>query len=177
MLIATALAEEGIPQRFVTGKVRTVLARSAGPPEGPSGLRVSARRQGSTAKKPAPGVGVGVGVGELVGVTVGGGVGVGVFVGVLVGVFVGVLVGVGVRVIVGVTVGVLDGVHVGVRVGVELSVRVAVGPPPPPPLWTACVALPETGCCAPWLVPEASISSVTKKMDPVQAGAVSSTLP
>ena len=47
-LIATALAEDGIPQRPVTGKVRTVFADSAGPPDGPGAFRVSATRQGDT---------------------------------------------------------------------------------------------------------------------------------
>ena len=49
-LIATALAEDGIPQRPVTGKVRTVFANNVGPPEGPGALRVSATRQGDTVK-------------------------------------------------------------------------------------------------------------------------------
>jgi hypothetical protein len=109
-MIATAVAEEGIPQRPATGKVRAVLARSAGPPEGPAGLRVSATRHGWTVKRFAPtgppGVGVGVGVGVPVGVGVSKpvGVGVGVVVGVNVGVFVGVVEGVidGVGVLVGV---------------------------------------------------------------------------
>src|SRR5258708_6221731 len=48
---ATALAMDGIPQTPVTGKLRFVLAPSAGPPEGPTGLRVSATRQGVTVKK------------------------------------------------------------------------------------------------------------------------------
>ena len=76
-----------------------VFARRAGPPEGPSGSRVSATRQGTTVKRlvpegPADGVGVlvGVCVAVLVGVVVG------VFVGGPVGVFVGVCVGVNVRV-------------------------------------------------------------------------------
>ena len=47
-LIATALAEAGIWQMFATGKVRRVFADSAGPPDGPAGLRVSATRQGLT---------------------------------------------------------------------------------------------------------------------------------
>ena len=85
-LIATAVAEAGIPQMFATGKVRTVLATRAGPPEGPSGSRVSARRQGATAKMPAP-EDPGVFVGVLVGVRVG------VLLGVMVGEFVGVPVG------------------------------------------------------------------------------------
>src|SRR5260370_767460 len=50
-LTATALAVDGIPQRPVTGKLRVVLAPSAGPPEGPTGLRVSATRHGVTVKK------------------------------------------------------------------------------------------------------------------------------
>ncbi len=110
MMIATAVAEGGIPQRPATGKLRTVLAESAGPPEGPSGLRVSATRHGATVKRPAPrgppGVGVLVGVG----------------VGVPVGVFEGVGVEVGVCVPVGVSVGVLVGVFVGVFVGVCVGV-------------------------------------------------------
>ncbi len=117
--MATAFAESGIPQRPATGKLRTVLAESAGPPDGPSGLRVSATRQGATVKKPAPAgplVGVGVLVGVLVGVAVG--VLVGVLVGVPVSVAVGVFVGVGVAVLVGVFVGVFVGVSVGVFVGV-----------------------------------------------------------
>ena len=95
-MIATAVAEDGTPQRPATGKLRTVLAESAGPPETPLGLRVSATRHGCTVKKPAPagpavGVGVGVFVGVAVGVLVGlvDGVGVGVPVGVCVEVFVG----------------------------------------------------------------------------------------
>ena len=42
----TALAVMGIVQTPATGKFREALARSAGPPEAPVGLRVSARRQG-----------------------------------------------------------------------------------------------------------------------------------
>src|SRR5258707_15648145 len=48
---AIAVAVDGIPQTPVTGKLRIVLAASAGPPEGPTGLRVSATRQGVTVKK------------------------------------------------------------------------------------------------------------------------------
>ncbi len=121
MMIATAVAEDGIPQRPATGKVRTVLADSAGPPEGPSGLRVSATRHGATVKRPAPTRPPGVGV--LVGVSVGVAVGVGV--SVPVGVGLGVLVGVSVGVLVGVFEGVGDGV--GVRVGVGVLVGVLVG--------------------------------------------------
>ena len=79
MLIATAVAEAGIEQMPVTGKLRAVLAESGGPPEGPGGLRVSATRQGASVKKLVPG-------GALVRVGVGVGVFVGVFVGELVGV-------------------------------------------------------------------------------------------
>ena len=57
----------------------------AGPPYGPSGLRVSTTRHGARVKKSSPGVGVGVGV--FVGVGVGVvAIGVGVDVGVLVAV-------------------------------------------------------------------------------------------
>jgi hypothetical protein len=101
-LIATALAEAGIPQMFETGKVRTVFAASAGPPEGPGALRVSATRHGATVKKLL-----------LTGVLVGVGVLVAVLVGVLVGFTLGVLVGV----LVGVNAGVLVAVGVGVAVG------------------------------------------------------------
>ena len=118
-LIATAVADEGIPHRFATGKLRTVFAASAGPPEGPSGSRVSARRQGATAKRPDPGI-PGVFVGVLVGVRVG------VWVGVTVGVFVGVPVGAPVGVFEGVSVGVFVGVIVGVFVGVRVPVFVGV---------------------------------------------------
>jgi len=48
MLIATADADAGIPQRPETGKVRLVFAVSAGPPDGPGAFRVSATRQGAT---------------------------------------------------------------------------------------------------------------------------------
>jgi hypothetical protein len=101
-MIATAVAEGGIPHRPATGKVRTPLASSAGPPEGPSGLRVSATRHGWTVKRLAPTRPPGVGVG----------------VGVPVGVGLEVLVGVSVGVLVGVVEGVIDGVGVGVLVGV-----------------------------------------------------------
>jgi hypothetical protein len=73
-MTATALAEGGIPQMPETGKLRTVLAERAGPPDGPLGLRVSATRQGAREKRLAvAGVGVivGVSVGRLVGVRVG----------------------------------------------------------------------------------------------------------
>ena len=83
MLIATAVAEAGIPQMPVTGKLRMVLAESGGPPEGPGGLRVSATRQGASVKRLVPGGALGT-VGVLVGVIVG--VRVGVFVSVKVGV-------------------------------------------------------------------------------------------
>jgi hypothetical protein len=46
MFTATAFAVDGIEQRFTTGKLRTVPEASAGPPETPTGFRVSARRQG-----------------------------------------------------------------------------------------------------------------------------------
>jgi hypothetical protein len=99
MMMATAFADDGIPQIPATGKLRTVLAESTGPPDGPSGLRVSATRQGATVKKAAP-------AGPLVGV----------------GVRVGVVVGVPVGVLVGVPVSVAAGVFVGVRVGVLVGV-------------------------------------------------------
>jgi hypothetical protein len=51
MLIATAVAEAGMAQMPVAGKLRMVLAESGGPPEGPGGLRVSATRQGASVKK------------------------------------------------------------------------------------------------------------------------------
>ena len=110
MLIATAFAVKGIPQIPAAGKARTVLAARAGPPDTPTGLRVSATRHGASVKK-----------------LVGGGVAVGV--GVAVGAEVGVAVGVGVNVMVGVgvIVGVLVGVLVAVGVTVEVLVRVAVG--------------------------------------------------
>jgi hypothetical protein len=47
-LMATAFAADGIPHRPATGKVLVVPAASAGPPEGPTGLRVSITRQGLT---------------------------------------------------------------------------------------------------------------------------------
>src|SRR5690242_6417328 len=92
---ATAFAVDGIEQRFATGNVRIEPAASAGPPEGPAALRVSAKRQGLTVKNPCCCVGVGVVVGGPLGtVGVGVGVGDGVLVGVLVGGDVGVRVGV-----------------------------------------------------------------------------------
>ena len=49
--MATAVADEGIPQMPATGKVRIAPDTSAGPPDGPDGLRVSATRHGVTRKK------------------------------------------------------------------------------------------------------------------------------
>src|SRR5262245_57180558 len=46
MFTATAFAVDGIEQRFTTGKLRAVPEARAGPPETPSGFRVSARRHG-----------------------------------------------------------------------------------------------------------------------------------
>src|SRR5262249_20752837 len=73
-MMATAFAEGGMPHIPAAGKFRTVLADRAGPPDGPTALRVSATRQGASAKMlVARGVAVGVGVpaGEEVGVVVG----------------------------------------------------------------------------------------------------------
>src|SRR5262249_20035819 len=55
MLIATAVAEAGIAQMPVTGKLRIVLAESGGPPDGPGGSRGSATRQGGRGKRLGPG--------------------------------------------------------------------------------------------------------------------------
>jgi len=92
---------------------------------------------------------------------------------VAVGVRVGVLEGVAV----GVFVGVFDGVFVGVRVGVGLCVPVGVMVGVQAAMMTDADALPKTGNCPPWSMPEASISSLRKAVDPEQGGAVSSTLP
>src|SRR5262245_48002875 len=48
MLRASAFAPEGMPQRPVRAKVRTVPPPSAGPPSGPGAWRVSTRRHGGT---------------------------------------------------------------------------------------------------------------------------------
>ena len=136
MLTVTAFAVGGTPQIPATGNVRVDAATSAGPPRGPTALRVSAIRHGvrvlkSNAPKDGGGVGVvvgvrvRVGVGVTVGVAVGVRVVVGVEVGVRVGVEVGVAVPVGVQVAVAVGVGVR--VEVGVRVGVGVLVGVLVG--------------------------------------------------
>src|SRR2546423_15626168 len=50
--MATAFAEDGIPHRFTTGKVRAAPAASAGPPDAPTAFRVSATLHGVTVKKP-----------------------------------------------------------------------------------------------------------------------------
>src|SRR5512132_3381644 len=88
-MIATDLADDGRLQTPVTGKVLGVPGESAGPPEGPLGVRVSRMRQGAIVKKPlaaggrgvAVGVSAGVGVGVVVRVPVGVGVAVGMGVG------------------------------------------------------------------------------------------------
>ncbi len=48
MLMATATAVDGMPQIPVAGNVRVALAASAGAPDAPIALRVSATRQGDT---------------------------------------------------------------------------------------------------------------------------------
>src|SRR5215471_4509359 len=79
-LTEMAAADFGIPQAPARVKSRFAPACRAGPPEGPSGLRVSTIRHGATEKYPYPrgfgvrvGGGVEVGLGVGVGVAVGGG--------------------------------------------------------------------------------------------------------
>jgi hypothetical protein len=58
-LTATARAVEGIPHAPGSVKNRSVFAKSAGLPNGPSELRVSSRRHGVSVERRAPGVGAG----------------------------------------------------------------------------------------------------------------------